>query len=482
MTRILIQLVGIIVIIIAVTSAGNIKKLKQIGLTGTFCLLMLVLIFEGFNYDGVSGFTQQQEIWGIGWFGLMKSSIRIGIDGVSIYFIVLSILLINVCILCGWESIRYRVKEYIMILMVTELLLVLVFSVLDILWFYILFEGLLIPMFLLIGMWGSRSRRIHAAYQFFFYTLCGSLLMLVGMILVYFDNGLTDMFAISELECSLLRRKCIWAGFFVALAIKIPMIPVHVWLPEAHVEAPTGGSVLLAGILLKLGGYGFLRFVVPMGEEVNMYFVPLIYTLSLVGILYTSCMAIRQVDLKKIIAYSSIGHMNYVTIGIFSQTLQGVSGAVFLMISHGLVSSGLFLSVGMIYERYKNRNILQYSGLIHLMPNFGVILMILILANMSFPGTSSFIGEFLVMVGVIKNQLLVVFISFFGMILSAIYSIWLYNRLMFGTINKIKCYCDLNKREISILIPLIIAIIFLGVKPMILLEMVELSLSKTINL
>jgi NADH-quinone oxidoreductase subunit M len=275
-----------------------------------------------------------------------------------------------------------------------------------------------------------------------------------------------------------LRNKCIWITFFIALSVKIPMVPLHIWLPEAHVEAPTGGSVLLAGILLKMGGYGFLRLIIPLGMQLNAYFTPLVYTISVIGILYTSLITLRQVDMKKIIAYSSIGHMNYVTLGIFSNNVQGIVGSIFLMLSHGFVSSGLFLSVGVLYDRYKTRLITNYGGIVQIMPIFSILFFILILANIGFPGTSSFMGEMLVLMGLVKIQLVVVFLSFLSVILSAIYSMWCFNRVIFGVLGNYSKYCDVTKREFFILSSLIVLIIVLGIHPMSIVDTLQYNVSR----
>jgi NADH-quinone oxidoreductase subunit M len=467
------------ILIIVGIREGEIGKIKKAGL---ICSLLILSVSLGslLSYNRLVFVFQEQKYINTLWFTGLNSTLKIGIDSISLYFILLSSFLIVLSILCGWENVKYRAREYILLLLITEILLLCFFSVQDILTFYIIFESLLIPMFLLIGMWGSRERRMHAAYQFFLYTLTGSLIMLLGIIMLYYSIGGTDMVYIKDLnkEGLSLRNKCIWITFFIALSVKIPMVPLHIWLPEAHVEAPTGGSVLLAGILLKMGGYGFLRLIIPLGMQLNAYFTPLVYTISVIGILYTSLITLRQVDMKKIIAYSSIGHMNYVTLGIFSNNVQGIVGSIFLMLSHGFVSSGLFLSVGVLYDRYKTRLITNYGGIVQIMPIFSILFFILILANIGFPGTSSFMGEMLVLMGLVKIQLVVVFLSFLSVILSAIYSMWCFNRVIFGVLGNYSKYCDVTKREFFILSSLIVLIIVLGIHPMSIVDTLQYNVSR----
>lgn len=478
----------------------------------TFILSIMCLV--EFN-PLVFGF--QQSFLAIpNFFIITNSSFRFGLDGISVYFVILSAFLIFLSILCGWDSIRYRIREYIFILILTDFLLICFFSVQDMLGFYVLFESLLIPMYFLIGVWGSRNRRVHAAYNFFFFTLFGSLFMLLGLLYIFQTIGGTDFFSFHEwcyyIDKKLIggapfsgndlvylyreyrrntnytvldfiesidRRvfivKCVWFSIFLGLSIKIPMVPFHLWLPEAHVEAPTGGSVLLAGIMLKMGGYGYIRLLLPFGEEVNYYFLPFIYLLCMVGIVYTSLVTMRQVDLKKIIAYSSIGHMNYVTLGIFSYSVQGIVGSIFLMLSHGFVSSGLFLCVGMLYDRYGTRLVVYYGGLVQFMPIYSILFFFFILANIGFPGTSGFIGEILILSGLIKMQLLIVLISLSSVILSAIYSMWCFNRVIFGQVGNYEKYSDVNQREFFILVIIFIPICILGIFPNLVLDIINFS-------
>ena len=349
-------MVGIILI-----PREKVRMMKVWALYGSFgSLIVSILLWINFN-EMVSGFQMVSDR------AIIKSlnvSYYTGVDGISIFFIILTALLIPLCILCSWTTVNYRVREFLLILLFIEFLLFNVFSVLDLLLFYIFFEGVLIPMFLLIGIWGSRERRIHAAYQFFLYTLVGSVLMLLAIMLVYFQTGSTNIHVLVNSDYSEWRQIIVWFAFFCSFAVKVPMIPVHIWLPEAHVEAPTAGSVILAGVLLKMGTYGMLRFSLPMLPYGTQYFVPLVYAMSVVSIIYSSCTTIHQIDLKKIIAYSSVAHMNFVTIGIMSNDIQGIEGSIYLMLGHGIVSSALFLCVGMLYERlpYKNNKLLWGIG------------------------------------------------------------------------------------------------------------------------
>jgi proton-translocating NADH-quinone oxidoreductase chain M len=407
----------------------------------------------------------------------------IGVDGISIFFILLTTFLIPVCILVGWTTIQVYVKEYCIAFLVLESLLIAVFSVLDLLLFYIFFESVLIPMFIIIGVWGSRERRIRAAYQFFLYTLLGSVLMLIAILLIFFQTGTTDLAILYTTQFSESREIILWLAFFASFAVKVPMVPVHIWLPEAHVEAPTAGSVILAGILLKLGTYGFIRFSIPLFPFACIYFTPLIYTLSVIAIVYTSLTTLRQVDLKKIIAYSSVAHMNFVTLGLFSLNQQGVEGSVLLMISHGLVSPALFLLVGMLYDRHKTRLLRYYAGCGRTMPLFAIMFLFFTMANISLPGTSSFIGEFLVLTGVFCNNTFVAMMAATGMVLGAAYALWLCNRVLYG-IGKpyyISSFSDLSRREFFLLLPFVIGVLWIGLFPEPFLDTLHVSIANTLQ-
>jgi proton-translocating NADH-quinone oxidoreductase chain M len=394
-------------------------------------------------------------------------SFSIGIDGVSLFFVLLTCFLIPVCLLVAWSNVQTYVKEYYIAFLVMESLMIAVFSVLDLLLFYIFFESVLIPMFIIIGVWGSRERKIRAAYQFFLYTLFGSLLMLLAVLLIYFQGGSTDLQVLYTTQFSEKRELLLWLAFFASFAVKVPMVPVHIWLPEAHVEAPTAGSVLLAGIMLKLGTYGFLRFSIPLFPYASIYFTPLVYTMSIIAIIYTSLTTLRQVDLKKIIAYSSVAHMNFVTLGLFSLNAQGVEGSVMLMLSHGLVSPALFLLVGALYDRHKTRLLRYYGGCGRTMPVFASLFLFFTMANISLPGTSSFVGEFLVLTGAFQNNTFAAVLGATGMVLGAAYALWLCNRVIYGFAKPyyISSFSDLSRRELLLFSPFVFLVLLIGIFP-----------------
>lgn len=405
-----------------------------------------------------------------------------GVDGISLFFIILTTFLIPICILVSWTSITLYVKEYCIAFLVLESLMIAVFSILDLLLFYVFFESVLIPMFIIIGVWGSRERKIRAAYQFFLYTLFGSVLMLLAILLIYFQTGTTDIEILYTSNFSESRQLLLWLAFFASFAVKVPMVPVHIWLPEAHVEAPTAGSVILAGILLKLGTYGFLRFSIPLFPYATFYFTPLIYTMSIIAIIYTSLTTLRQIDLKKIIAYSSVAHMNFVTLGLFSLNTQGIEGSILLMLSHGLVSPALFLCVGVLYDRHKTRLLRYYAGCGRTMPLFAVLFVFFTMANISLPGTSSFIGEFLVFTGAYQNNSFIAFMACTGMILGAAYALWLCNRLLYGVVKPhfVTCFSDISRREFFMFLPFVASILWIGLYPEPFLDVLHCSVANII--
>ncbi|HEY8381672.1 MAG TPA: NADH-quinone oxidoreductase subunit M [Microvirga sp.] len=394
---------------------------------------------------------------------------KLGVDGFSMPFILLTTFLMPFCILASWDSIQHRVKEYMVAFLVLETTMIGVFGALDLVLFYLFFEAGLIPMFLIIGIWGGK-RRIYASFKFFLYTLLGSVLMLLAIMAMYFAVGTTDIPTLLAQGASRFGTNLqywLWLAFFASFAVKMPMWPVHTWLPDAHVEAPTAGSVILAGILLKMGGYGFIRVSLPMFPEASVYFAPLVFSLSVIAIIYTSLVALMQEDMKKLIAYSSVAHMGFVTMGIFSMNPQGIQGAMFQMVSHGLISGALFLCVGVIYDRMHTRDIAAYGGLVSRMPLYAVAFLILTMANVGLPGTSGFVGEFLTLLGAFRANPWVSFFATTGVILSAAYALWLYRRVVFGVLDKpgLKTIQDLDRREIAMLAPLVLLVIYYGVQP-----------------
>jgi NADH-quinone oxidoreductase subunit M len=407
---------------------------------------------------------------------------HVGIDGISMLFIILSTFLMPICILASWNSIQTRVKEYMIAFLIMEATMVGVFSALDFVLFYLFFEGGLIPMFLIIGIWGG-GNRIYATFKFFLYTLAGSVLMLLAIMAMFFEAGTTDIPTLIAHGFDPALQKWLWLAFLASFAVKIPMWPVHTWLPDAHVEAPTAGSVILAAVLLKMGAYGFLRFSIPMLPEATEFFTPLIFTLSVIAVIYASLVALMQEDIKKLVAYSSVAHMGFVTIGLFTFNQQGIEGGIFQMLSHGLISGALFLSVGVVYDRLHTREIARYGGIVHRMPRYATFFLVFTLANVGLPGTTGFVGEFLVLVGVFQVNTWVALLATTGIILSAGYALWLYRRVIFGVLEKadLKSLKDVNAREVAILAPLLAAIIFFGVYPQPLLDVMHVSVENLIS-
>jgi len=407
---------------------------------------------------------------------------HMGVDGISLPFVMLTTALMPFCILASWRSVQSRVKEYMAAFLFLETLMVGTFSALDLVLFYLFFEGGLIPMFLIIGVWGG-PRRVYASFKFFLYTLLGSVLMLLAIMAMYWAAGTTDIPTLLNFKFSHSLQVWAWFAFLASFAVKMPMWPVHTWLPDAHVEAPTAGSVVLAAILLKMGGYGFLRFSLPMFPEASVEFAPLIFALSVVAIIYTSLVAMMQEDMKKLIAYSSVAHMGFVTMGIFAITTQGVAGGIFQMISHGIVSGALFLCVGVIYDRMHTREIAAYGGLVNRMPLYAVTFLIFTLANVGLPGTSGFVGEFLTLIGTFKVNTWVGTLATIGVILSACYALWLYRKIVFGPLVKpsLASIRDMSVREIFIFVPLIVLTILFGVYPKPVLDMSAASVNALID-
>ena len=442
----------------------------------TFLVSLPVLI--GFD-STVTGYQfEEKAVWlagtGIGY--------HMGVDGISMPFVLLSTFLTPLAILASWQAITVRVREYMIAFLVLETMMVGMFVSLDMLMFYLFFEAVLIPMFLIIGIWGG-PRRIYAAFKFFLYTLLGSVLMLVCMLAMYIDAGTTDIPALAGHRFADTMQTWLFLGFLASFAVKVPMWPVHTWLPDAHVEAPTAGSMILAGVLLKMGGYGFLRFSLPMFPMASEYFAPLIFTLSIIAVIYTSLVALAQSDMKKMIAYSSVAHMGFVTIGIFTLTEQGIAGAMFQMISHGLVSAALFFCVGVVYDRLHTRDISAYGGVATVMPRYAVFFMFMMLASVGLPGTSGFVGEMLVLVGAWHASSWVAFFTATGLVLGATYMLWLYRRVMFGAIvnDAVKTMEPMQLREFTIFLPLSFLVLLFGVYPMALLDVMAVSIQSVLD-
>ena len=407
---------------------------------------------------------------------------KMGVDGFSMPFVLLTTFLMPFAILASWDSVQKRVKEYMIAFLVLETLMIGVFCALDLVLFYLFFEGGLIPMFLIIGIWGGK-RRVYASFKFFLYTLVGSLLMLVAILAMYGQVGTTDITVLLKSDFPKEMQTWLWLAFFASFAVKMPMWPVVTWLPDAHVEAPTAGSVILAAILLKMGGYGFIRFSLPMFPDASTHFAPLIYALSVIAIVYTSLVALVQEDIKKLIAYSSVAHMGYVTMGLFTLNAQGMQGAIFQMISHGFVSGALFLCVGVIYDRMHTREIAAYGGLVNRMPIYAFVFMLFTMANVGLPGTTGFIGEFLSLTGAFQANSWVALIATSGVIFSAAYALYLYRRVIFGVLEKasLMTITDLTPREIAIFAPLVLITIYYGVQPQAILNATQASVDNLIQ-
>jgi NADH-quinone oxidoreductase subunit M len=482
---ILLPLLGALFLLLFVKEEGEVSNRNIYAMSfwtslATFLLSLTLLV--KFDRHLINFQFEEALVWIEGY----NISYHLGVDGLSIFFVILTTLLAPICIVASKGSITHRMKEYMIAFLLLESFIIGTFAALDFVLFYIFFEAMLIPMFLIIGIWGGKDR-IYAAFKFFLYTLLGSLLLLLAIIYIYLKAGTTDILVLHDylpVILSATEQKYLWLALFAAFAVKIPMWPVHTWLPDAHVQAPTAGSVILAGILLKMGGYGFLRFSLPMLPEASVYFADFVFVLSLVAIVYTSIVALMQTDMKKLIAYSSIAHMGYVTLGIFTFNQQGVEGAVFQMISHGLISGALFLCVGILYNQTHSREIKSYGGVASKMPIFAAFFMLFTLASVALPATSGFVGEFLILLGAFKVNVLVAMIATTGVILGAVYMLWLYKRVMFGEVaNEIVANLkDVGKRELTYLSVLGVLVILIGIYPSFILEYISVSVSNLIRI
>ena len=474
----LLPLLGVSILLI--TPSTNKNLLKKIALNISCLTFLLSLVLWVFFDKSIGTFQFVNKFL---WIPILNLNFTMGIDGISLFFILLTTLLIPLCLLVSWNSIQNNLKEYLIAFLIMEFFLIGVFCILDVLLFYIFFESVLIPMYLIIGIWGSRERKIRAAYFFFLYTLLGSVLMLLSILYIYYQVGTTDYEVLLTFSFSELEQKIMWCSFFASFATKVPMLPVHLWLPEAHVEAPTAGSVILAGVLLKLGTYGFIRFSFPLFPQACFYFAPFVYAMSVAGIIYTSFTAIRQTDFKRIIAYTSVAHMNLVMVGMFSFNIIGLEGSILQSLSHGFVASALFLIIGVVYDRHHTRMVKYYGGLAHVMPIYIIIFLFFTMANIGLPGTSSFVGELLILTGSFKTNTSITFLSATGMIIGGCYSLWLFNRIAYGNLKTqyVNEFLDLNKREFFTFLPLIIGTLVMGIYPTVFSDSIHLSVNMLIE-
>ena len=476
---ILLPTVGALFLFFAKNKEGNNSTVKYVALF-TSVVNFVISIYLWVSFDQSSSNFQfiEERIW-------IENFInyKVGVDGISILFIILTTFITPLCIISVNSSIKTKLRDFLIAILIMESFMIGVFCALDLVVFYLFFEAGLIPMFLIIGIWGG-PKRVYSAFKFFLYTLLGSVLMLVAIISIYWISGTTDVIKLYELGIDSKYQNLLWLAFFSSFAVKTPMWPVHTWLPDAHVEAPTAGSVLLAAILLKMAGYGFIRFSLGLFPVASEIFTPLIYTLSVIAIILTSLIALMQEDMKKLIAYSSVAHMGFVTLGIFTIQQQGIEGSIIQMISHGLVSAALFLCVGVVYDRMHSRLISSYGGIVSIIPKYSILFMLFTLAALGLPGTSGFVGEFLILMGVFKDNFLVAVLASLGVILGAAYMLWLYKRVVFGKLinEDLKSMIDLNKSEYFILACLAIPTLFFGFYPDPLINTIEVSVSDLINM
>ena len=455
------------------------QQSRQVALLVTVTTFLLSLTIW-FGFDSSTAAFQFEEK--VEWLPQFNMAYRMGVDGISMPFVILSTFLTTICILASRHAIQKMVREYMIAFLILETMMVGMFCALDMVLFYVFFEGVLMPMFLIIGIWGG-GRRVYSAFKFFLYTLTGSVLLLVAILAMYLQEGTTDIPTLMNAKFATEMQTWLWLGMFASFAVKIPMWPVHTWLPDAHVDAPTAGSVILAGVLLKMGGYGFLRLSMPMLPDASAYFAPMVFLLSIIAVIYTSLVALVQEDMKKLIAYSSVAHMGFVTIGIFAANKQGVEGAIFQMLSHGVVSAALFLCVGVVYDRLHTREISRYGGLVNNMPKYAFAFMIFMLASVGLPGTAGFVGEFLVLTGAFQANTWVALLAATGVILGAAYMLYLYRRVVYGELTKpdVKAMLDLDTREVAILAPLVIAVMWMGVYPAPILDVMSVSVDNLLT-
>ncbi|MFL2898942.1 MAG: NADH-quinone oxidoreductase subunit M [Candidatus Pelagibacterales bacterium] len=475
----ILPVIGILLLTFISSNSESDVNLKQTALWVSFLnfIISLVVLFNFNQLDPNFQFVEKYY-----WLG-DTISYQVGVDGISILFVVLTTFLVPICILASYNNIKFSMKEYLIAFLALETFMIGVFISMDLILFYLFFEGGLIPMFLIIGIWGG-ERRIYSTFKFFLYTLAGSVFMLLAVIFMYWEVGTSSIPVLLQHEFSYNNQIILWLAFFASFVVKIPMWPFHTWLPDAHVEAPTAGSVILAGVLLKLAGYGFIRFSITMFPDASHYFAPMIYALSIIAIIFTSLIALVQEDMKKLIAYSSVAHMGFVTLGIFTFTIQGIEGAIIQMISHGIVSAALFLCVGVVYDRIHTREIERYGGLVNRMPLYSFSFMIFILASLGLPGTSGFVGEFLVLLSIFSVNTYFAVFATTGVVLAATYSLWLYRKIIFGQLIKddLKDILDLSFREIVIFVPLILLTIGIGIYPIPILEIIEPSSQLTLEI